>query len=206
MDQSGHATRMVNTMMTDSGGGVVPPPSKPYLTPDFVEYCQYHHYTFKEGYYAYYDPVHNDSPKVCEKSSFSFYNGAPVFNVHSELIDKIGLTSWSFGVIVLNNEEHSTWYDSNNFENTLRHEYGHTVQFSNLGAVSYFARVAIPSIVNNLISRNNDNLHDMYYCMPWERPADYYGKVGARGFDNPLNRELYNNPNWISFCIEYSGG
>ena len=47
--------RTANTMMTDNGGGVVPPPSKPYLTPDFVQFCQYYGYTYEKGKAVYYD-------------------------------------------------------------------------------------------------------------------------------------------------------
>ena len=192
----------MNTMMTDSGGGFIPAPCSAYYTSEYVQYCQYHEYTLKEGLNAYFDPVHNDCAKVCEDSFFSFYKGVPVFNVKSNIVDKIGLTSWSFGVIVLNNQPHSTRSDPNNFENTLRHEYGHTVQMENLGLVRFFVKVAVPSVIYNLKSRKDSELHNMYYCMPWERAADFYGGVGNRNISSPL----YNDSDWIDYCIKYSGG
>ena len=58
MDASG--TRFVNTMMTDSGGGFIPAPCSANYTPDFVQYCQYHGYSFTEGYSRYYEGKRDD--------------------------------------------------------------------------------------------------------------------------------------------------
>ena len=145
--------------------------------------------------------VNNDDPKYCENHFFSFYRGAPVFNVESKFIEDIGLTSWSFGVIVLNNKK-----GDSDFEDTLKHEYGHTVQMKNLGIAEYSAKVAGPSIVYNLMSRGNEYLSDLYYCMPWERVADYFGNPGNRSFSYSWSRSLYNNPKWIEKCLKLFGG
>ena len=201
-DLNGNRPLNVNTMMTDSGGGFIPAPCSAYYTPEYVQYCQNNGYSLKEAKNAFYDPVNNNSANVCKDHFFSFYNGVPVFNVKSNLIDKIGLTSWSFGIIVLNNEKDSTRYDRNNFEHTLRHEYGHTVQMKQLGIISYTRRVAVPSVAYNIMSRNNAVLNSLYYCMPWERAADYYGGVSSRKITCPLYTDSY----WIGFCLNYSGG
>ena len=145
--------------------------------------------------------IYNDNAAYCKEHFFSFYKGAPVFRVESALVRKLGLTSWSFGVIVLNNMA-----EREDFEQTLRHEYGHTVQLSNMGIVRYTSSVAVPSIMNNLASRSNDTLGDLYYCMPWERTADYLGDVAGRYAYNPSSALIYNDPQWVSFCLHYFGG
>ena len=147
------------------------------------------------------DYIYNDNPKNCESHFFSFYKGAPVFNIQSKLIKKLRLPSWSFGVIVLNNSA-----GKKTFEETLRHEYGHTVQLSNMGLLSFTAKVAIPSMAYNIASRNNDALGAIYYCMPWERTADYLGGVRGRYSDMPTSASLYNEPQWMSYCFEHFGG
>ena len=162
-DQSGHRPMNQSFMIADTGGSFIPLASHPYITPDFVQFCQYHGYSFNEGYdYYYHGPVyrftHNDDPKYCEDHFFSFYKGKPVFNVKSELVKKMGLSSWSFGIIVINNKK------GTEFEPSLRHEYGHTVQMSDLGPVRYFVKVAVPSIIYNVKARGNA-----------ERPRPYNG-------------------------------
>ena len=162
-DQSGHRPMNQSFMIADTGGSFIPLASHPYITPDFVQFCQYHGYSYNEGYdYYYHGPVyrftHNDDPKYCEDHFFSFYKGKPVFNVKSELVKKMGLSSWSFGIIVINNKK------GTEFEPSLRHEYGHTVQMSDLGPVRYFVKVAVPSIIYNVKARGNA-----------ERPRPYNG-------------------------------
>ena len=145
--------------------------------------------------------INKDDPAYCENHFFSFYRGAPVFNIESALIKKLRLTSWSFGIIVLNNEK-----GKNTFEKTLKHEYGHTVQMKNLGILEYSAKVAGPSIAYNLISRDDEYLSELYYCMPWERTADYLGNPGNRSFTYSWSKALYYNPKWIAKCLKYFGG
>ena len=88
----------------------------------------------------------------------------------------------------------------------LKHEYGHTRQMKELGIINYVGLVAFPSIVNNLASRNNEYLYDLYYCMPWERTADYLGNVSGREFKYQRSKSLYNDPKWIEYCLEHFGG
>lgn len=95
---------------------------------------------------------------------FSSYEGTPVLR-HSIP----GITSFSISnTIVLNR-------NSNGID-TVRHEWGHTVQQSLMGTPKYINRIAIPSIAGNLITRNNPN-PKLYYSLPWEYSADFFGGV-----------------------------
>ena len=82
--------------------------------------------------------------------------------------------SFSFGTIYRNTSVHA---DPKGI-NTLRHEYGHTVQLDNLGAVDY-ALLVVPSFtcatLDHLGLLNID-----YYSLPWEFEADMYGNVVSR--------------------------
>ena len=83
---------------------------------------------------------------------FSSYEGTPVLR-HSIS----GITSFSIlNTIVLNR-------NSNGID-TVRHEWGHTVQQSLMG------------IVGNLITRNKPN-PKLYYSLPWEYSAHFFGGV-----------------------------
>lgn len=95
---------------------------------------------------------------------FSSYEGTPVLR-HSIS----GITSFSIlNTIVLNR-------NSNGID-TVRHEWGHTVQQSLMGTPKYINRIAIPSIVGNLITRNKPN-PKLYYSLPWEYSAHFFGGV-----------------------------
>ena len=58
--------------------------------------------------------------------------------------------------------------------NTVKHEYGHTVQFEQLGLWKYLKQVGIPSVTGYLLG---DELPYDYYTAPWEAEADMYGDV-----------------------------
>lgn len=69
--------------------------------------------------------------------------------------------------------------DSGNFtmqkyENDIRHEYGHTKQYDNLGPVKFIKDIAIPSMEGYTKNINQDK---DYYSQPWERGADELGGV-----------------------------
>ena len=132
-----------------------------------------------------YNFVTNDDPTVCQNSTVSMYKGTLVFNVNWKWAEH-KLTSFSFGVVVMLNEQNK---EPDVYENTLRHEYGHSVQFRLLGPAKYTAKIALPSIVYNLLARNSEKLSDMYYSMPWERSADAFGRVTSRKY--PFDKDGY---------------
>ena len=111
-----------------------------------------------------YNFFNTDESKVLNSKVFSSYEGTPVLR-HSIP----GITSFSISnTIVLNR-------NSNGID-TVRHEWGHTVQQSLMGTPKYINRIAIPSIAGNLITRNNPN-PKLYYSLPWEYSADFFGGV-----------------------------
>ena len=66
----------------------------------------------------------------------------------------------------------------------MKHEYGHRLQFDKLGFFRYISRVAVPSVLANLLYKLKKLPYD-YYGSPWEREADMLGGV-SRSFENML--------------------
>ncbi len=95
---------------------------------------------------------------------FSAYKGKLVFRL------PIGENAFSFGIIVLGTGISKTDYD------TVKHEYGHTLQFEKLGFWGFTFQVAIPSVKGYLLS-TMDKLPINYYSQPWEYEADKLGGV-----------------------------
>ena len=79
------------------------------------------------------------------------------------------ITSFSFGIIFLNKVGTDT--------DTLKHEWGHTVQFSLLGGALFIPFVAILSIITNILSGEVHWFNENYYKFPWESTADFFGGV-----------------------------
>ncbi len=106
--------------------------------------------------------LNNESEKkVLESNYFSAYKGKMVFRID-------GGRSGSFGALFITRKT-NTMTDS---EDTVRHEYGHTQQLKELGALRYLIYIGIPSALD-LGSGN-------YYDKPWEVTADVYGGVQTR--------------------------
>ena len=85
----------------------------------------------------------------------------------------IGDNAFSFGIIFMGTGVPDTEY------NTVKHEYGHTIQFDKMGVWNYIKDVGIPSVTGYL----KDPLPYSYYTAPWESEADKYGGV------NPADRD-----------------
>ena len=69
-------------------------------------------------------------------------------------------------------------YPSGNDENDIKHEYGHHLQFLELGKEKYTKYVAIPSLYGYW----SDVDYKDYYSQPWEYGADLYGGVTRDGY------------------------
>ena len=106
-----------------------------------------------------YDANNQSEQKVFESNYFSNYKGAFVLKTSFD-------TSFSFGIIGLCTQQQDS--------NTLKHEYGHTVQMQNLGVGRYITNVAIPSVIINLLDRQGKLPYD-YYSYPWEAEANELG-------------------------------
>ena len=112
----------------------------------------------------------NKDPKVVFDSNyFSSYKGKLVIKTSWD-------TSFSFGLICLSKDQLTT--------NILNHEYGHTVQFQNMGTGKYLFDVAIPSITINILNRQEKLPYD-YYSYPWEAEANALGGATFPSGENP---------------------
>lgn len=93
--------------------------------------------------------------------SIAYYKGVLVIKTPFD-------ASFSFGFIGISHQQ----LDSD----TLKHEYGRTVQLKNMGKAKYIVNVVIPSITINLLDRQDKLPYD-YYSYPWEAEANALGNV-----------------------------
>lgn len=106
--------------------------------------------------------TNTDEQTVLDADFIAFYKGRLVIKL------PIGTNAASFGILFIGDKVSDT--------KTVQHEYGHTVQFRELGLFDFTVQVAIPSITCNLVDRAN-KLPYKYYNSPWEYQADIYGDV-----------------------------
>ena len=110
------------------------------------------------------NPFNTSETDVLNSKKVSFYKGVPVFRTNKE-------RSGSFGMIFLSRG----YYDRNGVfrpekdPNTVKHEYGHCLQFLTMDAVSYALMIGLPSWQE--WSKKD------YYVRPWEITADVLGGV-----------------------------
>ena len=116
-----------------------------------------------------FDTGNESEEKVLKANYFSSYIGEFVLNL------PIGNNAFSFGIIFMGTGVPDTYY------NTVKHEYGHTVQYKNIGFWNYLTNIVIPSVTGYILENRNDLPYD-YYTAPWEAEADHHGKV------NPSDR------------------
>ena len=103
-----------------------------------------------------------DEKVVLDAKNVAFYKGKLVIR-HSIK----GQTSCAIGGIIFLNRNLDP--DDPESIETVKHEYGHTVQESILGFAKYVKYIAIPSL------RSRDIPYRDYYSLPWERTADLFG-------------------------------
>jgi len=106
-----------------------------------------------------YDEDNTDEQEVFNSNVFSSYRGVLVIKTDFE-------ASFSFGFIGLSKSQQTP--------DTLKHEYGHTVQLEQLGFSDYVSDVTIPSILTNILDRQGTLTYD-YYSYPWEAEANELG-------------------------------
>ena len=111
-----------------------------------------------------FNPFNMDESVALKSNVFSFYKGE--FVVRHDIPNTTSCQI--FGSIFLNANEG----DNYSGKETLNHEFGHGIQERFLG-LFYTSRVAIPS----LASFNAGFSKKVYYSLPWERTADYFGGV-----------------------------
>ena len=111
----------------------------------------------------------SDPQKIFDSNYISFYKGVPVIKVPF-----MGTDMASFGVIFMGPDADQR----RNAIEDVKHEYGHSVHFSQIGIVNYTATVAIPSLIGYFtVSTEN------YYSQPWEYIAEILGGVNNRMYD-----------------------
>ena len=112
-----------------------------------------------------YNFFNTNEKKVLDSKVFSSYKGTPVI--------KQNISGGSMSVC-------NTIFLSEiggNVE-TVKHEWGHTVQQSLMGTQKYMMRIAVPSLIGAALKV------DDYYSQPWERSADFFGGATHSYSDN----------------------
>ena len=107
----------------------------------------------------------NQSEDIAMKSKvLSFYKGSTVVRQ-----DIIGTSSFC-GTI---------WAETSIDETTLKHEYGHSIQERLMGP-RFISTVGIPSVAYYCYDYSTGGKTIDYYSTPWERTADWLGRVDRK--------------------------
>ena len=121
------------------------------------------------------------------------YKGALV--ISTGLMDNCG---FSYGAIFLADNISATSAGVQ----TVRHEYGHTLQLEEMGILSYTTFVVAPSIVCYWLDEAG-SLDAHYYSLPWEYEADIYGGVkGRAGYSSSVKQSYF----LYKFFVSYFSG
>ncbi|MBQ8611151.1 MAG: hypothetical protein IJ412_05500 [Oscillospiraceae bacterium] len=135
-----------------------------------------------------FDLDNTDENIVLESNFFSAYKGVPVLRLAN------AKSSVSFGVIGLQKEKANKML--------LNHEYGHTLQLDEKGALAYTLSVAIPSVVGFIFDESLFGDFS-YYGAPWEAEADQLGGVTDRTIDKaPWPDAWYTGYEIYSDCVD----
>lgn len=112
----------------------------------------------------------NDETRVLDSKVFSSYKGTPVLRHSVSFITSFSISN----TIILNRDETAI----NGGIDTVKHEWGHTVQQSLMGTPRCLTRIAIPSMIGCVVNPPTD----VYYSLPWERSADFFGGVNRGNY------------------------
>ncbi len=118
-----------------------------------------------------FDISNTSEETVLEAHYFSAYKGTIAFKL------PIGTNAFSFGFMFIGDKVGDKGLDPINI---IKHEYGHSVQFREIGMLNYLKFVAIPSVLGCVFKVD----YDVYFSLPWERIADKFG-----GVDNRVKRD-----------------
>jgi RHS repeat-associated protein len=147
-------------------------PIKKAADPGGFSTNKYHHYLLSF--------VSNTDEQVAlEADCFAFYKGVPVIKV-----DALGTSGLSLGFIFLGSKVRSP--------EVIQHEYGHTVQLSQIGVIDYLIFVGAPSKFYFDKTQQGVYSWSEYYDRPWELLADCFGQVDRTYLPNvQRNAEFY---------------
>ncbi len=115
----------------------------------------------------HWNPFNLKADDAVQSQKVSFYKGMPVIRFNSDF-----LSSFQVGGII--------FFKHGQGVKSLHHESGHGIQEVILGLPKYLTRIALPSVLMNLIGRVYRPVNDFYYNFPWERTADWLGGAGDR--------------------------
>lgn len=132
--------------------------------------------------YINYNTSNTSEQAVIDAHYFSSYKGKLVIKL------PIGTNAFSFGIMFIGDDVGSR---SDPIE-TIQHEYGHTVQYDQMGFNDYLFDVAIPSVTANILQRQGKLPYD-YYGSPWESEADRLGGVSRTSGNTPWPSGAYNS-------------
>ncbi len=119
-----------------------------------------------------FNPFNMNADVALNSKVFSFYKGESVIRHNIPYTTSCQI----LGNIFLNVSETAT----NSGRIALNHEYGHSIQERGLG-IKYITRVAIPSLITFFLVKDDK----IYFSMPWERTADWFGGVNrSTGYKN----------------------
>ena len=122
-----------------------------------------------------------DAEVAVKAEHFAYYNGVPIIKI------PIGKEAFSLGFIILMGP------DQNNPE-TVKHEYGHSVHYSQLGPVKYYKYAFLPSIVGYWSGVE----YDVYFSQPWEYAADFFGQVSRKNYTYTDSAETWFWIYWLT--------
>ena len=107
------------------------------------------------------NPFNTNINTVLSSDKVSFYKGVPVYRTNFK-------RSGSFCAIFLSRKANS---------DSVRHEWGHTIQQMILGPGKYGLFIGIPSAAE--FAKHKWPTKTDYYNRPWETSADIFGGVGG---------------------------
>ena len=122
--------------------------------------------------------TNTDEKVVLEAKHFAFYKGALV--IKANLKGMLNGTAASFGIIVIDTDY---TYNQTGID-TVNHEYGHFQHFCQIGAWDYFFTTAVPSMIGAGLDCVGFLPEGLYFNLPWERVADYFGGVTRNEHEN----------------------
>ena len=122
------------------------------------------------------DKLCDDESKTLSCNVFSYYKGVRFLKV------PFRMNACSFGMIFWGKREPCSGCEA---EETLRHEYGHYLQYKKLGFFKYVRFVAAPSLKGYF----GGVPYNSYYSQPWEYEADVLGNVMRQNYSYELDAE-----------------
>ena len=121
--------------------------------------------------------IFNESERaVLCSSDYAFYKGALV--IKADLTGFLDGTAASFGIIVMDTDIACNQAGIR----MVKHEYGHFLHFKQIGAISYFSNIVIPSVAGAVLDHLDILPYGTYYNLPWEHIAEHLGDVNRRGY------------------------